>query len=65
MQSISFKESLEKATRNKTMLHATLASARRMLGLSERPAGAPTGDTLVPGSAVKITGGNYKAQKRL
>lgn len=31
-----------------------------MLGLSERPAGAPTGDTLVPGSAVKITGGNYK-----
>eukprot|EP00435_Cladocopium_sp_Y103_P044120 s13_g12.t1 len=36
------------------------STSRRMLGLSERPAGAPTGDTLVPGSAVKITGGNYK-----
>lgn len=35
----------------------------RMLGLSERPAGAPTGGMLVPGSAVKITGGNYKAQE--
>lgn len=36
------------------------AGWHKMLGLSERPAGAPTGDTLVPGSAVKITGGNYK-----
>ena len=62
MQSISFiRKALKRQHERKPWLHATLAS--RMLGLSERPAGAPTGDTLVPGSAVKITGGNYKAQK--
>ncbi len=33
----------------------------RMLGLSEKPAGAPSGGGLSAGANVKITGGNYKA----
>ena len=32
----------------------------RMLGLSEKPAGAPSGGGLTAGANVKITGGNYK-----
>ena len=35
----------------------------KMLGLSEKPAGAPSGGGLTAGANVKITGGNYKGMR--
>lgn len=40
--------------------HSNPTSTNRMLGLSEKPAGAPSGGGLTAGANVKITGGNYK-----